>query len=264
MKVLIFVLLFLTSLQAYKLDEIKKNDELRVGILSSNYPLSAYQEGEFVGFEVELAKEITKELLGSKDKVNFIPLNIGERTQAVKDNLIDIILGNYVINKTTYEIDFTVPYFFVNTAVLSKKSSDIESIKDLRTETLGLINKSFTEKSLGNLNYVAFDCESIEFCLQALNEDKIIAIVGDDIILYRFLSENASLEIPIKRIGKVDFLAIGVMKDNKRLIEALNRILLKLHKNGTIGKIYENILEPLQGNFVDSSEFLFVDIYNEL
>lgn len=263
MKALLFVLLCLSSLQAYKLDEIKKQDELRVGILAANYPLSSYQEGEFLGFEVELAKEIAQELLGSKEKIVFLPLEEDERAQAIKDNKVDIVLSNFITDANG-EIDFTLPYFFVNTAVLSKKAHDIKTLKDLQAETLALINKEISAKNLGKLEYKDFPCASIELCLQALNDDKVLALVGDDIVLYRFLSTNKALEIPIKRIGKVDFLAIGIKKENKKLVATLNEIILKLHKNGKVQEIYEKILEPLQGDFIDSSEFLFVDIYNEL
>lgn len=266
MKILFIIsALFLSCIYANTLKEIKEQGMLRVGVMASNYPLSDYKNGEFIGFEIELAKEIAHGILGTQYRVEFINLTVGQRTEALKNNEVDIVIANFTITeRRKNEIEFSIPYFFVNTAVLTKRSSDIRVLKDLTGKKLALISNGQSAENLGNFNYTPVKCEFIDDCFTAFKSEQALALVGDDIVLYKYLADDESLEIPIKRVGRVDFIAVGVDKNSPKLLQEVDKILLELHKNGKIQKIYDEVIGPIYGRHVDSDEFLFVDIYSEL
>jgi ABC-type amino acid transport substrate-binding protein len=62
-----------SSAQESLLDVVLKRDKLIVATYSTSPPLAYVDEnGKLVGFEIDMAHEITKDLLGDPEKVEFV------------------------------------------------------------------------------------------------------------------------------------------------------------------------------------------------
>ena len=76
------------------LSDIKSRGVLTVGI-KNDYPPYGFMnaEGKTVGFEVDLARSIAANLLGSPDKIKLVPVNASNRIQFLQSGQIDLIMA---------------------------------------------------------------------------------------------------------------------------------------------------------------------------
>ena len=83
------------------LEQIRKRGYLVAGVNSSNPGFSFLQEdGQYKGFEVELAKAISVAVFGTPDKIEYRPLTSKERFTALQSGEIDVLIRTATINTT--------------------------------------------------------------------------------------------------------------------------------------------------------------------
>lgn len=73
---------------------------------------------------------------------------------------------------------------------------------------------------------------------------------------------NRSVEVSIKNLGTTDFLAIGVQKGNKTLLDFINDELIKLSKEGFFKKSFNETIQPFYKGHAEKKYFLLEDIYS--
>jgi len=80
----------------------------RVGVLADNRPYSYQDEkGVWQGEDIRIAKRITKEILGTKDKyLRIVPVTALDWTEQLNGDKVDIVLG-FSPNSGA---DFSIPY----------------------------------------------------------------------------------------------------------------------------------------------------------
>lgn len=260
-------LLFLcfTFAFANDLNEILEQKLIRIGINENTPPFSfKNKQGEFLGFEVEMAEELAEEL-SPELKIEFIYLDKFDRIQALEDNRVDLVISTFTITKERSErIDFSAPYFLVNTGVLSKKNDAFRSMNDLKNKRLAIIPSSTTFKNLKNNDYDLIFCQHSKECFEKLENDEADAFISDDMVLFVYVNKNYNYEVAIKRVGKGEFLAVGLAKNNEELLEKINAILVKMHLNKKFKKIYNRTIAPLYNESITSSEFLLDDFYKNV
>ena len=103
------------SAKARTLDEIKKDGKIRIGVFSDKSPFGYVDSnGEVQGYDVEFAKRIGKDLLGSEDAVEFVYVEAASRVEYLKSGKVDIILANFTVTDERKEsVDFALPYMKV-------------------------------------------------------------------------------------------------------------------------------------------------------
>jgi len=76
--------------QESQLDVVLKRDKLIVGTYSTSPPMAYVDDkGELVGFEIDMAREIAKDLLGDPKKLEFVVLQSDGRFPAALSGKID-------------------------------------------------------------------------------------------------------------------------------------------------------------------------------
>ena len=110
-----FALALLTvpaSAQESLLDVVLKRDKLIVATYSTSPPLAYVDEsGNLVGFEIDMAREIAKDLLGDPNKVEFVVVQSDGRFPAALSGKIDFGLCSTTITPDrAVRIAFTRPY----------------------------------------------------------------------------------------------------------------------------------------------------------
>jgi polar amino acid transport system substrate-binding protein len=112
------------------LDQVEKNKVLRVGIRPDHAPHSSVNaQGEWVGFDVDIARAIAKQL---GVRLEVVPVNELTRISYTKDGKIDAAITS--ISKTwdrAREVAFSDTYFWSYQTFLVKKSSGFTSLRDL-------------------------------------------------------------------------------------------------------------------------------------
>ena len=77
------------------LDEVKKRGVLRCGVNGAVPGLSFRDDtGSWSGLDVDFCRAVAAAVLGSKDKVDFVPLTMADRLDAIQQGQIDLLACN--------------------------------------------------------------------------------------------------------------------------------------------------------------------------
>jgi len=131
-----FALVLLTvpaSAQESLLDVVLKRDKLIVATYSTSPPLAFVDDGgTLVGFEIDMAREIAKDLLGDPSKVEFVVVQSDGRFPAALSGKIDFGLCSTTITPDrAVRIAFTRPYLDTGGSVIARKDAGIKTVKEL-------------------------------------------------------------------------------------------------------------------------------------
>ena len=124
---------------AKSLAEIKSSGTIRIAVHTDEPPFSKLTDGQYVGFEVDLAIALAKEIFEGQDgKIEFVPATTNaDALEAIKKDEADIAVSTMVPTAETEKVaDYSSPYFSVNVGVLTRKADGIKSAKDLANKTI--------------------------------------------------------------------------------------------------------------------------------
>ena len=115
------------------LDVVLKRDKLIVATYSTSPPLAYVDDdGKLVGFEIDMAHEIAKDLLGDPNKVEFVVLQSDGRFPAALSGKIDFgLCSTTITGDRAVRIAFTRPYLDTGGSVIARKDAGIKTVKEL-------------------------------------------------------------------------------------------------------------------------------------
>ena len=122
--------------QESRLDTVVKRDKLIVATYSTAPPLAFTDEkGQLVGFEVDIARLIAKDLLGSPDKIEFVIIQSAGRFPSVLSGRADFaIAATTIYPERAAKVAFTTPYMDSGVAVLVRRDANARTLADLNNE----------------------------------------------------------------------------------------------------------------------------------
>ncbi|WP_163123342.1 transporter substrate-binding domain-containing protein [Acinetobacter portensis] len=249
--------------QTSSIEQIKKNDVIRVGVFADNPPFGYVDsQGKNQGFDIAIAKHIAKDLLGDENKIEYVVTEAANRVEFLKSDKVDVVLASFSVTPERKEVvDFAEPYLKASLGVASSQKNPINSVADLENKTL-IVNKGSSSDSYFTKNYpkvklLKFEQNTDAF--NALKDGRGDAISQDSTYALAWAAQNPGYIVGIPQIGNEDFIAPAVRKGNVELLNWLNTEIKQLRKSGEIQKIYDETLKPIYGGKVDSKIFLDVE-----
>lgn len=224
------------------LPQIKKRGKLIVAHDLGYLPFEMKNaKGEVIGFDVELARLLAKEL---GVKVEFINVDWDGIIPALMTGKVDCIISGMTIDaKRRKQVDFSTPYFKTGQSVLinSKDKGRFKSYKDLNRPGLviatqtGTTGEKAARKFLPKATIKTFD-KGVDAALEVKN-GRAAGMVFDQPFIAIFAMRNpkdcAALLEPFTK----EDLGIAVRKTSPKLLAALNEALAKLTQDGTLAKL---------------------------
>lgn len=230
---------------------IKAKGVIRIGVFGDKPPFGYIDaDGKNQGFDVEIAKEIANDLLGSPDKVEFVLTEAANRVEYLKSDKVDLILANFTQTPARSEVvDFAAPYMNVALGVVSPTGAPITDIAQLKGQTL-LVNKGTTADTYFTQNHpeiklLKFDQNTETF--DALKDGRGVALAHDNALLWAWAKENPGFEVGIGNVGPAEYIAPAVRKGDQALLNWVNEEIATLKQNGKIKAAYEKTLVPVYG-----------------
>jgi len=227
------------SAVAGTLDNIKARGKLIVGVKNDYVPYGYLNDkGEVVGFEVSLAKYVAKELLGSEDKIELVPVIASNRIDFLTAGRIDAIFATLgVTAERAKVIDFTTEYVSAaGPSVLMAKDTTISKWEELKGKSVCGIQGSYYNKKMTEefgINLVAFKTQPEAY--RALKDNRCIGFVFDDMTLQQKLKEP---DWAIYKIAVAPYefqpMAGGVRKDDAEFREAVDKAIGKAEAEGRL------------------------------
>lgn len=181
-----------------------RSDVLRVGT-KIDVPGFGYQNpatGVIEGFEVDIAHELARRLLGDANALEVTGVNVTTRGAMLDNNTLDATLATFTITEARKKsYNFSRPYFTDAIGILVKKDAGIDTFADLDGKTIGV-------------------------AISATTRDKLSSSAADADISLRFSEYATYPEIKIALVtGRVDAFSVdrsilrGYLDDKTKLMD---------------------------------------------
>ena len=130
---------------------IKDRGVLNVGVKVDvpKFGFKDPQTGKIDGMEIDLAKKMAKKILGDENKINVQAVTAKTRGPLLDNGEVDFVIATFTITEERKQsYNFSDPYFSDGVALMVKKSSGIQSLKDLNGKKVGVAQSATSKKAL--------------------------------------------------------------------------------------------------------------------
>lgn len=217
----------------------KKNDTLVMVTEAGFAPYEYYENGEIVGVDIDIAKEIASSM-GKKLEVKDVAFD--SIINELKSGKADMALaGMSITEERLKEVDFSTPYVESRQIVMVNNNSQITSTNDIFNKKIAVQLGSIADITLSN-DYDNLDLSRQKKYLsmtEDLKREKVDCIVMDYLPAKEIIKNNKDLKILEGELFS-DTYGIAVKKDNKKLLDSINKTLKKLQEEGKIDEFVLN------------------------
>lgn len=205
-------------------------------------PYEYYQDGEIVGVDIDIAREIAaslgKELVIKDVSFDFI---INE----IKSGKSDIgAAGMSITKERLEEVDFSVEYAVSNQVVIVPMDSKITSIDQISNQRiavqLGTVADSYVNENYKDATVIRQ--KKYLSMVEDLKAGKVDLIIMDLLPASEIVKSNDGLKI-LDEYLFTDKYGMAIKKGNKELLDKVNDVLTRLMSEG---KIEEYTIKHLQ------------------
>lgn len=217
---------------------------LTIGTSAEYEPFEYMEDGEYKGFDLELAQAIADDLgLELKiENVDFDTIVPGVASGTKYDMGIAAITATPEREK---EVGFTDSYYMDDQAIVTM-ADNIEITGDNYADALnaegvkiavqsGSTAEAFAKENFPNAELVPF--KNATDCFAAVQSSQANALVTNRSVAAQLVATSFSNEQVIKQISTGEEYAIAVNKDNTALLDALNDSIAKLTEDGTVDEL---------------------------
>lgn len=205
-------------------------------------PFEFSQGGKPVGFDIDLMNEISKRagFTPEYQNVTFDGIIAG-----LNGNLYDASISAMTITKDRQkQVDFSDPYFNADQSLMVQSNSNIKSVDDLGSATVGAQTGTTGEikakelKDKGTIGGDVRTYKTVEDAFSALENGQIDAVINDlPVSQDKVNTSNGSLKI-VQTIPTGEQYGIAFPKGSE-LVGPVNKALKEIKDDGTYAKIYK-------------------------
>ncbi len=245
---LVVLLLFtfvLISCQGNKVintfEEIEDRGYFIVGLDDTFAPMGFRDtSGNLVGFDVDLAKEVSKRL---GVEVRFQPIDWDAKVLELNAGTIDMIWNGLTITESRLEeMSFSNPYLANSQIIMVKSNSLIQTKNDLIGKTVGVqissaSDDAVTASSIFNQlgKYERYD--TFNLALVELSNGSIDAVVIDEIMGRYIISQNPNqYDVLEDNFGEETY-GIGFRLESTDIRDRFNAVILEMITDGKAAEI---------------------------
>lgn len=212
------------------------------------FGLMDVKDNQVKGFDVDIAKAVTKRVLGKNGHAKFVQVTSQTRIPLLKNGNIDAIIATMTITpEREKQVDFSQSYFDAGQSLLVKEGSSIKSVKDLNkpgTKVLGVTGAN----SVANIKKFAPKARVLELsdyaqAMTALKSGQGAALTTDNGILYGMATQNPGYQVVGGAFTKEPY-GIAINKGQGDFKAEVNKALKEIEADGT----YNRILKKWFGN----------------
>lgn len=231
------------------LQDVKARGKLIVGVKTDYPPLGFLdKKGVNKGFDIDIAKILSKELLGNEKKAEFVPVTSGNRIATLTSGRIDVLVASLTITEERKrQIDFSAPYFITAQQILVQENSKITRYQDLAGQKVATIRGSAGDIAIKELVPSA---ERIRFernfqALQALKERQVDAFVQDFILLDALIRKTQGLRIASLHPFRLGRYGLAARKGDKEWLDFIDTTFTKMKETGQYEKVLDKWFGPV-------------------
>jgi len=234
------------------LKRIRDTGTLLIGVRDTSVPFSFIDaqkqpQGYSVDLCLRIADAIKAELKMPKLDIKFVPVTSSNRIPMLVDGKIDLECGSTTNTRDRQkQVAFAYTTFVAGIKMLAKKSSNVNSIEDLRGKSIVVTKGTTSEKMMKTMNDErVLKMNIIESgdhgeSFKAVADGKAVAFPMDDVLLYGLISKakNPDDYAVVGKYLSVEPYGIMLRKDEPAFERIVDRALIDLFQSGEIRRIY--------------------------
>lgn len=197
------------------LEAILASGRLRVGVKEHIPPLGFRDpDGQLVGFEIDLARELARRLLGSSETLELLPVLNQDRLALLAADQVDLVIAQLGITPArARQVTFTRPYYFDGTGLLVRTDGSIRRWSDLDGRQVVVLAGSAAAQAVRSSIPLAqlFPVGSYQDGLELLDLNAVDAVAADISLLSGWIQARPEFRVlgpPLSQSG----LAVAVAK----------------------------------------------------
>ena len=221
---------------------------LTVGI-EPEYPPMEYKDdsGILVGFDVDMANEIADRM---GVKIQFVETAWDGIFMGLSAQKYDVIISSVSITQARIDAgEFLLTDAYMNNGqyiVVRNDGKEIATTNDLAGLTVGVQFATTADeacaKQQATVNFSVIQYDTVQQAFLALQAGYVDAVVVDSMVAIDYVNNNAkTFKITSAKLTN-EPLGIAVGKDNKALVDKINKIIAEMHKDGTLKTLSEKYL----------------------
>lgn len=209
------------------------------------------QEDELVGYAVDYIDAVAKEagFLVEHRRVHWD----GSFTD-LSGRKYDVLASSVTITpERTAVVSFSQPYYEVRQVLVTPKSTNVASMDDMRGEDVGALFGSTGSGAIKKTSGIhALSFEDFSLAMVALAEDRIDAVVCDDVTAAIYLRQNKTYAEKLKialvlPADEPSYYGFVVRQGDKRLLDLLNKGIDAVKTKGIENELKKKWLDQYAG-----------------
>ena len=203
--------------------------------------------GEIVGFDVDVAGEVARDIFGNPSQVEYRILSSAERITALQKGEVDAVVKTMTITCDRRKlVNFSTVYLDAAQRILAPRDSPITKPADLSGKRVCVAKGTTSLQRIREIAPPPILVEVVNWadCLVTLQQRQVDAVSTDDSILAGLVSQDPYLHIVGPNMDTQPY-GIGVQLDNTGLVRFVNGTLERLRRDGTWNTLYRKWLTVL-------------------
>ena len=223
------------------LDDIKKSGKIRIAVDLGVPPYGMTDDKmQPTGSDIETAK-----LLAADWGLQFehVPTTGAARIPSLQTGKADLVISTLSITPERAKvIDFSKGYAVLRTVIAAPKNIALKSMADLDGKTVGTVrgtthDTQLTKEGPKGMKLVRYEDDATE--AQAFLSGQVDIFSTAELLVAPIDKKNPARQVEVKFVLDTFKLAIGVKKDEKRLLEEVDKWIATNLKNGKLDAIYK-------------------------
>lgn len=225
---------------------------VRVGTSPTYPPFESEENGELVGFDIDLIEKIAEV---EDFEIEFATMQFDGLIPALKNGQVDILVGAITITEERLNsVDFSNAYYLSGLSVLTMPDSGINGYEDLDGKLVGI------QKGTSSYNYLiqnGFNESNIKqyadisTAYTALENGGIDAILYDNPSNINYIQTQDTDAVIVGEILNGEYYGIAVNPDKPELLEKVNNGLKKLQENGEYEALFDEHLNGEKNGLIE-------------
>lgn len=217
-----------------------KRDEKLIMVTEASFaPYEYYSNGGIVGIDVDIAREIAREM-GKELVVKDVAFD--SIIHEVKSGKADIgVAGISYSEERAKNVDFSINYTTSKQVVIVRSNSHINTVDDISGKKIAVQLGSVADLYVSDM----FDVKNIVrqkkylAAIQDLKDGKVECVVMDELPAEEIVLKNQGLRI-LEEVLAEDNYGIIVDKGNSELLGIINKVIERLKQEGKIDEYVLN------------------------
>lgn len=234
----LFKLLFMgTMVLSLSVTALAK-EKIYVGTNAEFPPFEYLEVGKITGFDMDLVQEIGK--LVDAD-IKIVDMAFDGLLPALQLKKVDMVIAGMTANEERMKtVSFTQPYYTASQVIIVKEgNTSIKSFDDLKGRRVGVMLGFTGDMVVSEIDGVKMERFNAAYAgIMALKADKIEAVVLDSEPSKNYVAQNKGLILADAEAEEEEY-AIAIRKDDKALLEKVEKALSEIKENGTYDKLIQ-------------------------